>query len=96
MAFVEDMSIFFADFGVPVIFESQEAVGILDEPSRAYDDTGMRINDREYVLTLKAEGLERVPKSGTVLEIDGKRYVAKAPPEYAVDGKTMTVAVKRA
>lgn len=96
MAFVEDMSVYFADLGVPVIFDAQETVGLLDEPSVDFDVSGLPVRDREYVLTMRAEGLDVVPKVGTVIEVGGVRYFAKTPPDYGTDAKLMKVRVKKA
>jgi hypothetical protein len=90
MAFTEDMSVFFADFGVPAVFGAQSATVILDQPDGQIFDGQLVTGDPSMVyISGELEGLAK----GGVVTIDGTDYRVTQPPERVQDGKLMQAQV---
>ena len=92
MAFVEDMSIFFADFGVTAVHGASSAQVLLDKETQSALD-GM-VLDNDESITLPSTDLPSLA-TGQALTVGGVSYVAR---EVRVidDGALKRVTLKRA
>lgn len=73
-----DLGVFFADFGVPVVFGGVTAQGIFDAPGKdaIFDRTA--VSDVDYALTLPAAAFSPMPKSGSRLTVSGVAYQVRS------------------
>jgi len=72
--------VFFADFGVSVVFGSQPAVkGNFDAPGKdgVFGDSAS-VSDQEYRLEVAGVALDPFPAVGDVLTVDGQRYKVRS------------------
>lgn len=93
MAFAEDMSVFFADFGVPAIFGELSATVIIDQPDTEIFDRQLMAGDSSIIyVTGELEGLAK----GSVITIDGADFRVTQPPMKVQDGKLMQAQVAAA
>jgi hypothetical protein len=83
MAFVEDLSIFLADFGKPVVAGAQAGLGILDMPGEYV--LGDRVINNQHVLTAEASKFGGL-SYGDSLTVDGQPYAVKEGPLSLADG----------
>lgn len=74
MAFVEDLDLFLADFGVPVVSGSTSGIGILDMPSSIIADGVVLTTD--YKVTCKTS-LFGVLKYGDSVTVSGISYTVR-------------------
>jgi hypothetical protein len=83
MAFVEDLSIFLADFGLPVVAGANSGLGILDMPGE-YVLNDRVINNHHVLMaeSLKFGGLSY----GDSLTVDGLSYRVREGPLKLSDG----------
>jgi hypothetical protein len=86
MAFVEDTSLFFEDFGVVVVWGSYTTRGILDKPDVVVMDFAAM---PDFALTYETEKLPGLDRDETIT-VDGKQYVTQAPQKIS-DGKISVV-----
>jgi hypothetical protein len=90
MAFVEDMSLYFADFGVPAIYGGQSATVIIDKPDSEVFDNQVIVGDATMTyVTGDLVGL----KTGDVVTVDSIDYKVTHPPMALDDGKLMQAKV---
>lgn len=89
--FVEDLSPFFADFGVPATFGGQTATVLLDMPGVEIFD-GMQ-QSNEYAMTYRATDLAGLVAGSTVV-VNGTPYkVRQTTPQE--DGALIKALLKR-
>jgi hypothetical protein len=90
MAFTEDISLFFADFGVEAVFGELTTSVLLDEPDNAIFEGQLIAADASITYaTGELEGLQK----GSSLTIDGNAYKVTEPPMKIDDGKLMRAQV---
>jgi len=83
MAFVEDLSIFLADFGVPVVVGSSTHIGIFDRFSEfVLDGQSVSVENALTVKTSELGGLTYVD----LLTVDGASYMVRHEPMRVGDG----------
>lgn len=83
MAFVEDLSIFLADFGVPVVVGSSTHIGIFDRFSEfVLDGQAVSVENALTVKTSELGGLTY----GDLLTVDGASYMVRHEPMRVGDG----------
>ena len=83
MAFTEDLSVFVADFGVPVSAAGRIGLGILDMPSEMVADGVVLTTD--YQLTVVTSDFDSFT-AGDSVTVDGVSYKVRSP-ELIDDGK---------
>jgi hypothetical protein len=83
MAFTEDLSVFVADFGVPVSAAGRTGLGILDMPSEMVADGVVLTTD--YQLTVVTSDFGSFT-AGDSVTVDGVSYKVRSP-ELIDDGK---------
>jgi len=93
MAFPEDLTVFFADFGREAVFGAQSAVVLLDEPDGTIFDGQLMAADAS--ITYASGELVGLQK-GSSLTIDGNAYKVSQPPMKIDDGKLMQAQVAEA
>lgn len=91
MAFTEDLSIFFGDFSVPVVFGSIKGVGILDMPSEIVANGVVLSTD--YSLTCLTSVFGSA-KYGDTITVDGTAYTVRESLQID-DGKLSTIMLTR-
>jgi hypothetical protein len=90
MAFTEDISLFFADFGVEAVFGASSAQVLLDEPDNTIFEGQLVAADASITYaTGDLEGLQK----GSSLTVDGNAYKVTQPPMKIDDGKLMRAQV---
>jgi hypothetical protein len=91
MAFSEDLSIFFGDFGVPVTYGTIRGVGILDMPSEIVADGVVLTTDYKLTCLTSVFGSA---KYGDTLTVDGVTYTVRESLQID-DGKLSTIMLTR-
>jgi hypothetical protein len=91
MPLVEDLSVFFNEFGVPVSKGAVTGVGILDTPTIVTGD-GMVLSS-EYQVTLQSS-VFGVPLYGDAMTVDGTAYVVREA-RLIDDGKFVQVLLSK-
>ena len=91
MAFTEDLSVFVADFGVPVSAGGKNGLGILDMPSEMIADGVVLTTD--YQLTVVTSDFSSFI-AGDNVTVDGLSYKVRSP-ELIDDGKFTKVMLMR-
>lgn len=91
MALSEDLSIFFNDFSVPVVFGAVSGVGILDMPTEIVADGVVLTTD--YKLTCLASSFSSA-KYGDAITVDGTAYTVREA-LLIDDGKFCTIMLTR-
>jgi hypothetical protein len=88
MAFGDgDLPVFFADFGVPVVFQGQAATGLLDTPSSMFERGGPGgMESERYCLRLPFNAFTSMPYPGVSITVDGVAYKVKTRTKQE-DGK---------
>ena len=89
--FTENLDLFLADFGVPVVFGQVTGVGILDMPAQVIAD-GMVITT-DYKLTVRAD-LFGAMKYGDAVTVNGIAYQVREP-MLVDDGAFLEVSLSR-
>jgi hypothetical protein len=92
MAFVEDLSVLFADFGVAAVHGSDTANALLDKETQAAFD-GM-VLDAEESITLATTGLPSLA-AGSSITVGGVAYTVREI-RLIDDGKLKRATLKRA
>lgn len=96
MAFSEDLSVFFADFGVPVIFGGVVTRGNLDTPTSDFDmgagASGME--SRQYRVTVAASVFPVPPKAKDAITVNGVAYTVRKRC-YMGDGALMELELSK-
>jgi hypothetical protein len=87
MPLVEDLSIFFNEFAVPVVKGAVTGLGIFDAPTSVMGD-GMVLSN-EYVVTLRVSQFG-VPLYGDAITVDGVAYTVREG-RMIDDGKLVEV-----
>lgn len=91
MSLSEDLSIFFDDFSVAVVFGATTGVGILDMPSEIVADGVVLTTD--YKLTCLSSVFGSA-KYGDTLTVDGVSYTVRESLQID-DGKLSTIMLTR-
>jgi len=91
MAFTEDLSVFLADFGVPISSGSASGLGILDMPSEMVADGVVLTTD--YKVTCLASEFGDL-QYGTGVNVDGLPYTVRSV-ELLDDGKFCDLMLQR-
>lgn len=91
MAFTEDLSVFLADFGVPISSGSASGLGILDMPSEMVADGVVLTTD--YKVTCLASKFGDL-QYGTGVNVDGLPYTVRSV-ELLDDGKFCDLMLQR-
>ena len=91
MAFVEDLSAFFADFGVPATFGALSATVLLDMPDAEIFGGGQISTD--YAITYKSGDLSGL-KTGDAITVNAVAYQVREVVKLD-DGKLMNATLKR-
>jgi hypothetical protein len=91
MAFAEDLSVFLADFGVPISSGSSSGLGILDMPSEMVADGVVLTTD--YKVTCLASEFGDL-QYGTGVNVDGLPYTVRSV-ELLDDGKFCDLMLQR-
>lgn len=91
MAFTEDLSVFLADFGVPISSGSTSGLGILDMPSEMVADGVVLTTD--YKVTCLASQFGDL-QYGTGVNVDGLPYTVRSV-EMLDDGKFCDLMLQR-
>ena len=92
MAFVEDLSIFLGDFGLPVVAGANSGLGILDMPGE-YVLNDRAINNHHVLMTesLKFGGLSY----NDSLTVNGLMYRVREGPLKLSDGAFCAILLER-
>lgn len=96
MAFGDsDLPIFFADFGVSVIFGSETTNGIFETPSELENlaSNGGSFEQQERVILVASTAFTTPPKPKDSVTVDGTSFTVKSR-EYIGDGKTIRFRLK--
>ena len=73
--FTEDLSIFFADFGVPCTFGAYAFTGILDTPDEALSMGGVNVLSTMYQLRCpRADVIASGMASDSIISVSGQAY----------------------
>ncbi len=73
--FVENLDIFLADFGLPVVKGAYSCTGILDQPDQALSMGGRNVLSTMYELTLKTSDVQAGAfATGVALTVNGVAY----------------------
>jgi len=91
MAFTEDLSVFLADFGVPISSGAASGLGILDMPSEMVADGVVLTTD--YKVTCLASEFGDL-QYGTGVNVDGLPYTVRSV-ELLDDGKFCDLMLQR-
>jgi hypothetical protein len=91
MALSEDLSIFFDDFSVAVVFGAITGVGILDMPSEIVADGVVLTTDYKLTCLTSVFGSA---KYGDTLTVDGVSYTVRESLQID-DGKFSTIMLTR-
>ena len=91
MAFMEDLSIFLADFGVTCTSGATTALGILDMPSQVISD-GMVLST-DFTLTAKAADFGALIR-GAAITVDTIGYTVRET-MLVDDGKFVQIALQK-
>lgn len=83
-----DLPVFFADFGVPVVFQGQMALGLVDTPSNIFNHGGGPggMESERYCLRLAFNAFAAMPYPGKSITVDGVAYTVKTRSKLE-DGK---------
>jgi hypothetical protein len=92
MAFVEDLSIFLADFGLPVVAGATTGLGILDMPGEYLMDERV-INDR-HVLLAESSKFGSLSYNSSLTH-NGLAYRVKEGPLKVGDGAFCAILLER-
>ena len=87
-----DLGVFFSDFGVPVVFQGQAALGNFDSPSDSFSyGSGPSTAEQQwYCVSLPYNAFTPIPKPKDAITVDGVAYTVKGR-KYGEDGKIMTL-----
>jgi hypothetical protein len=91
MAFTEDLSIFFDDFSVPVVFGAITGTGILDMPSEIVADGVVLSTDYSLTCFTSVFG---AAKYGDTITVSGTSYTVRET-LLIDDGKLCTIMLTR-
>jgi len=89
--------VFFADFGVSVVFGSQPAVkGNFDAPGKdsQFGTEGLAVSNEDYRLEISAVAFAPFPGVRDLLMIDGQRYQIRSTSALD-DGATVEVKLRK-
>lgn len=90
-----DLPVFFADFGIPVVFNGFTTNGIFESPSELENlaSNGGSFEQQERVVLIASTAFVVPPKARDALTVDGTSYTVKSR-EYIGDGKTIRYRLK--
>lgn len=97
MAFGDsDLPIFFADFGVSVVFQGQTVNGNLDSPSEgfAFGSGPSTMEEQRYCVSVPYNAFTTIPKAKDAITVNGVSYTVKAR-HYSQDGSVMSLELQQ-
>ncbi len=78
MPIVENLSVYFADFGVPCAANGQAFTGLLDQPDDTLSAAGLNVLSTSYLLQATTADVVRAGiATGTVVTVSGQPYVVR-------------------
>jgi hypothetical protein len=83
-----DLSVFFADFGIPVVSQGQTTLGLLDAPSSMFEHGGGPggMESERYCVRIPFNAFTSMPYPGQSITVGGVAYVVKTRTKLE-DGK---------
>lgn len=78
MPIVENLGVFFADFGVPCTANGQAFTGLLNQPDDTLSSAGVNVLSTGYLLEVATADVARAGiATGTVVAVSGQPYVVR-------------------
>jgi len=93
MMFVDDVTVFLADFGAQCSAKGVQFKAIFDQPDDLVGFSGADVVSRSYAITYLTSAVS-LAKEDTVI-VDGQSFKVRQPPQMQDDGATTQALLKK-